>query len=296
MLVLACRNDIRQYEYLKKNDDFRNSISKGNFIELYNGFTYYEYENLNNENLIVFIHGFSVPSYIWDNTYYEAINRGYAVLRLDLFGRGYSDNPNVHYNDELFSNQVLELLDKIKIHQKINLIGLSMGGRVISIVAEKAPNIINRLIFVSGAGLHDLGLTPDTSIITNKEISNFIKKNYKTIAKGQLEDFKYPERFFGWDEKYQQLLKYKGFARSLISTRKNFYSIDLVHQKIAQMSFPQYAIWGEDDKVLPLDMITIKIDTLLPSLKLHVIEDSGHLPHMEQVEKFNDILFNKILN
>ncbi len=64
----------------------------------------------------------------------------------------------------------------------------------------------------------------------------------------------------------------------------------------ADYSFPQYAIWGADDTVLPLKMITEKMDLLFPSLKLFIIKDSGHLPHMEQIKKFNEIFFNAIIN
>ena len=57
-------------------------------------------------------------------------------------------------------------------------------------------------------------------------MNNFIKNNYPTISKGQLLDFKYPENFKGWDNKYENLLQYEGFARALISTRKNHVNLD----------------------------------------------------------------------
>jgi pimeloyl-ACP methyl ester carboxylesterase len=56
-----------------------------------------------------------VPSYIWNKTYYSAKEKGFKVVRLDLYGRGYSDNPNVNYTDELFARQVIELLDDLEI-------------------------------------------------------------------------------------------------------------------------------------------------------------------------------------
>ena len=34
----------------------------------------------------------------------------------------------------------------------------------------------------------------------------------------------------------------------------------------------------------------------MPKLKLYIIQDAGHLPHMEQTNNFNNIFFNKILN
>jgi len=295
IVFISCSSSAVKYEYIEKNDAFRKSINSGYFSLLSKGYTYYEYNNLSHEEIIVLIHGFSVPSYIWDETYYESVKRGYSVLRMDLFGRGYSDNPDVLYNDELYANQVLELLDELKIDKKINLVGLSNGGRVVSKIAENNSDRIKRLIYVAPAGFHNFKLKPDTTEITEDEIASFISDRYKTIAKGQLEDFKEPSKFKGWDTKYESLLKYKGFARALISTTKNNYSLDTINQKIGKSDLPQYAIWGDHDKVLPLNTVQGKITRIMPNLNLFIIKDSGHLPHKEKFDDFNNIFFNKIL-
>ena len=295
IIFFSCSSYEVKYEYIEKNDTFRKKIDSGNFSLLTHGYTYYEFDNINNEEIIVLVHGFSVPSYIWDETYYESIRRGFGVLRMDLFGRGYSDNPDVIYNDELYANQVLELLDELKIDKKINLVGLSNGGRVVSKIAENNSDRIKRLIYVAPAGFHNPKLKPDTTEITEDEIASFISDRYKTIAKGQLEDFKEPSKFKGWDTKYESLLKYKGFARALISTTKNNYSLDKINKKIGRSNLPQYAIWGDYDKVLPLNNVREKIERIMPNLNLFIIKDSGHLPHKEKSDDFNNIFFNKIL-
>ena len=296
IVFISCSSPAVKYEYIEKNETFRKSINSGYFSLLSKGYTYYEYNNLSQDEIIVLIHGFSVPSYIWDETYYESIKRGYSVLRMDLFGRGYSDNPDVLYNDELYANQVLELLDELKIDKKINLVGLSNGGRVISKIAENNSDRIKRLIYVSPAGFHNPKLKPDTSGVAEIEIASFISNRYKTIAKGQLDDFKEPSKFQGWDTKYEELLKYKGFARALISTTKNNYSLDTINQKIGASDLPKYAIWGDYDKVLPLNKVQGKITRIMPNLNLFIIKDSGHLPHKEKFDDFHNIFFNKILS
>ena len=296
IVFISCSSPAVKYEYIEKNEAFRKSINSGYFSLLSKGYTYYEYNNLSHDEIIILIHGFSVPSYIWDETYYESVKRGYSVLRMDLFGRGYSDNPDVLYNDELYANQVLELLDELKIDKKINLVGLSNGGRVISKIAENNSDRIKRLIYVAPAGFHNTKLKPDTSEVTETEIASFISNRYKTIAKGQLDDFKEPSKFQGWDTKYEELLKYKGFARALISTTKNNYSLDMINQKIGASDLSQYAIWGDYDEVLPLNKVQDKINRIMPNLNLFIIKNSGHLPNKEQFDDFNNIFFNTILS
>jgi pimeloyl-ACP methyl ester carboxylesterase len=229
-------------------------------------------------------------------TYNEAKGRGYGVIKLDLYGRGYSDNPDIIYNDRLFGDQVIELLDSLKINKKITLVGLSNGGRVISNIASRYYNRIEKLIYVSPSGFHDKNKAPDKSKVTDKEVDDFIKEKFPTLAKGQLSDFKYPENFAGiWDLKYEELLKYKGFARAILSTAKNNYLLDEVNSKIGKTDLPVFAIWGDSDAVLPFEEIENKILKIMPKLKLFIIEDSGHLPHMEQTNTFNRIFFDKIL-
>ncbi len=292
--VIGCNTHDIKYESIEKNDSFRNSVQTGEFALLKDGHTYYEYKNLDHDEIMVLIHGFSVPSYIWDETYYEAIDRGFGVIRLDLYGRGYSSNPDVIYNDELYANQVVGLLDYLQVSQKVNFAGLSNGGRVISKIAIKYPERVKRLIYVAPGGFHGDKSLPDTTPVSDEDIKTFIATNYPTIAKGQLQDFKYPRRFKGWDKKYEELLKYKGFARALISTSRNNFVLDDINSQIGQSEIPQFAIWGDSDTVLPLNEVRNKLSELMPNLKLFVIQDSGHLPHKEQFVNFHSILFNKI--
>lgn len=295
LCLISCTGDNKKYEYIEKNETFRQTVKTGHFVKLSQGFTYYESEDLNNEDVIVFIHGFSVPGYIWDETYYEAIKRGFGVLRLDLFGRGNSDNPDVAYTDALFADQVVELLDALNITQKITLVGLSNGGRVISKFMENYSDRIKNLIYVSPAGFHVPETTYINKDVSDDEVSFFVKNYYGSLAKGQMEDFKDPSKFKGWDKKYEPLLEYKGFARALLSTRKNHHVLDQINKKIGKMAVPQFAIWGDSDSVLPLKQVEEKIAKIMPNLKLFVIKDSGHLPHKEQFDAFNHIFFEEII-
>lgn len=294
ILFFSCSNINPKYEYLEKDDSFRKKITTGDFVELSHGFTYFETNNINNDEIAVFIHGFSVPSYIWDETYYESIERGLGAIRLDLYGRGNSSNPDTIYNDLLYANQVIELLDHLNIMEKVSLIGLSNGGRVISTIANLFPERVKRLVYVAPGGFHDNKTEPDKRPVLQSDVDAFIKDNYKTIAKGQMSDFKYPERFKGWDDRYEELLKFKGFANALISTSRNNYLLDDLNEQIGKTNIPQIFIWGDSDKVLPLDEVRDKLIKLMPKMKLFVIEDSGHLPHMEQKQSFDAIFFDQI--
>jgi pimeloyl-ACP methyl ester carboxylesterase len=214
-------------------------------------------------------------------------------VRLDLYGRGYSDNPNVNYTDELFARQVIELLDDLEI-EKASFLGLSNGGRVISKIADLKPNLIDKLIYVSASSFGEHIELEDKNVTAN-EINTFITKKYPSISKDQLSDFKNPENFPNWAKKYESLLKYKGFARALISTQKNHINLDLEHKEINESNMKVYTIWGDSDSVIVYNDIKEKLNKLLPNRFEYIIPESGHLPHIENQEDFENYLFGLVL-
>jgi len=289
--LFSCSNP--NYEYVLKDDAFRKTIKTGNFTELTNGFTYYEIENRFNENTLVFIHGFSVPSYIWDKTYNTAKEKGFKVVKLDLYGRGFSDNPDIDYTDELFANQVIELLQELEI-KKATFLGLSNGGRVISKLADLKPNMIEKLVYVSASSFNSHENNVNKSV-SKEDVNAFIKNRYPTISSGQLSDFKYPENYPLWDDKYEELLKFKGFARALISTVKNHKNLDLENKEISDSNKKVYTIWGDSDSVVIFNDIKGKLNKLLPNRFEYTVPNSGHLPHIENQSDFEKYLFEVVL-
>jgi len=297
ILFFSCNDSSKKYEYIIKDKAFVNGFNhteNSNIVQLSNGFTYYKLDNKETNTIpVVLVHGFSVPSYIWDPTFKLLSDNGYFVISLDLYGRGFSENVDEIYTDELFANQVIELLQKLNV-DSARFLGLSNGGRVISKIADIDPSIVEELIYVASSGFKFVDELNDKSV-SEIEVSNFIKNNYPTISEGQLLDFKYPEKHFGWDIKYEELLKYKGFAKALISTRKNHYTMDSIHIKIQNSDIPVSTIWGDSDQVVLYKNFEKRIDSILPKRKEFFILDSGHLPHMENPNEFNKILLS-ILN
>ena len=296
LIFISCSENNVEYEYIEKDESFVKNFNlqlNAEFIQLSKGFTYYKWENKDsNTTPIVLVHGFSVPSYIWDPTFDLLSENGYSVISLDLYGRGFSQNLNDDYTDELFANQVIDLIENLDI-KSVKLVGLSNGGRVISKVADLKPELVDKLIYVASSGFRVVNEAINKKV-SKKEVNDFIEKNYPTISKGQLADFKYPENHIGWDEKYEELLKYKGFARALISTRKNHYTMDSIHVKIQNSDIPVYTIWGDSDNVVVYKKFEKRIELILPKRKEFFILESGHLPHMENPIQFNEILLSII--
>lgn len=301
VLLAACTpqektSDFADPETIAKDDAFRAGVKTGSFIKLMDGYTYYEFEKANADTVIVLVHGFSVPSYIWDSTFVAAKKRGYSVLRYDTYGRGFSDNPDANYDVALFSRQLTSLLDSLQITKPITLLGLSDGGRTLSAFASQHPERIKNLVFVDAAGFNSMPTdVPAATDVTEDEVLAFKKERFPTMASGQMGDFYDSIPFKGWDKKYEEIMHFKGFAKALISTGKNRAPLDKEHRTIAASKVPVFAIWGEHDSVVKLDDIKANLLERIPNVKLFVIPAAGHLPQMEQTKLFNEILFDQII-
>ena len=295
LIFCACTSSTQSYESVEKNQDFRDAVlieNNGDYVLLSKGYTYYEEANRESTiGNIILVHGFSVPSYIWEVTFNTLKEKGYRVVMMDLFGRGNSDNPDLPQTDALRAQQVLDLMDALGIEKAV-LAGLSNGGRIISKMAALDASKIEALFYVSSSSFVDYETQIDTAV-SPEEITSFIE-TYPTRSVGQLEDFYAPEQFPEWPQKYEKLLSHKGFAKALLSTQKNLTTMDEIHQTIDSLELPVYVFWGVHDKVVVYADFDKKLKQLLPNMKEYFIEEAGHLPHMENKKVFEDYFLSSL--
>jgi pimeloyl-ACP methyl ester carboxylesterase len=126
------------------NEKTRKS-SGGSYIQLPDGITHYEVSNPEQDDIVVLVHGFSVPYFIFDPTFEFLSRSGFRTLRYDLFGRGFSDRPQTRYDIDLFVRQLADLLDALRFPRPVSLIGLSMGGPITATFTERYPERVNKL-------------------------------------------------------------------------------------------------------------------------------------------------------
>jgi pimeloyl-ACP methyl ester carboxylesterase len=292
ILFTSCQAVVNDYEYVVKNEDFRKEVinkSNGEYVELSEGYTYFEEANQESKlGSVVLVHGYSIPSYIMKTTFNSLKEKGYRVIMMDLFGRGFSDNPDLPQTDFLRANQVIELMEYRGI-ENAALVGLSNGGRIISKIADLVPNKVNSLFYVASAGFFEHEEVLDKSV-SQEEIDEFIK-GYPGLSESQKNDFFNPEKFPDWSKKYDELLTHSGFAKALISTTKNLVSLDDIHKKIYSLGIPVFTFWGRHDNVVVYDIFKDRLEEMLPNRKEFFIENSGHLPHMENQDDFEEIFF-----
>ena len=257
------------------NEAARKNVS-GKFIQLSAGTTHYEEGGTDTGKVVILVHGFSVPYHIWDGTYDSLVQAGFHVIRYDEFGRGFSDRPGITYDPLLYRTQLYDLITSLKLQAPVSLTGVSFGGAVVSDFVVHYPELIDKIILVDP--VYSFGKIDGPEIIANYKMAI----DHEKQAAGQLEDFKYPEQFPGWVDKYKVQMQYKGFRHALISTRNNYSKDSIIsnYHVLGSLQKKVLLIWGREDQTVPF-AFSDSLRKILP-VDFFPVEDARHLPYLEK--------------
>lgn len=271
---------IRRNKEKKVLTDLDRKGTPGKYIKLSQGITHYQLAGSDTGKVVVLIHGFSVPYYIWDGTFEYLVSHGFRVLRYDTYGRGYSDRPDVIYNQDLYTKQLHDLIEGLHIKAPLTLAGLSFGGPIVTTFTCKYPELVSKVILIDPVYNKNPPSEPE---FLNKF---YAITNEKERPKEQQTDFKYPQLHPDWADKYIVQMRYKGFISALISTNYNYSFLgNENYTQLNNLHKPVLLVWGKEDHTVPFNY-SDSVRKILAT-DFFAVEDAGHLPHLEQVSKVN---------
>lgn len=288
-----------EYETIELTSDVRSSLP-GEFVELSDGYVHYELVGPEDGEVVVLVHGFSAGSFVWDNNFDYLVGEGFRVLRYDLYGRGFSDRPNLRYDFDLFTRQLYELVHKLELTtRKFNLVGLSMGGGVCVIFTDLNPELVNRVSLIDPMGFSIGGYSNRIlyGLMKTPGLNRLLKRymDHEFFIESQKEDFPESMVFDNYLKKYGEQLKYKGFLRAIHSTADNlkFTGLRDAYERIGKR-VPMQLFWGEKDKTIPFHVSNEVLDAI-PSIKFQPIMNAGHQPQYSHPNEVNLQLRNFLI-
>ncbi|MCX8094989.1 MAG: alpha/beta hydrolase [Caldisericia bacterium] len=284
----------------KDIDILKDTDSK--FIRIDNFNLHYK-EYGNGDKTILLIHGFAASTFSFREIY-TPLSKDYKVYAIDLPGFGLTErvsSKNLTFNPYSRSGQVevvKRFLDKIGI-KKVIILGHSMGGAVASYFTIKYPEYVEKLIIEDGAilngimggGLLNFLKTPIGKFLWTPLVIIFINQI------SRLKDIAYYDSSIITDEvyyQYKKVLNVKNWDKGLYEIFVSQEKINL-EEKLGEINAPTLIIWGEFDKVIPLD-VGYNINKLIKNSKLEIIKNCGHVPHEEKPKEFLNIMVDFIEN
>lgn len=120
-------------------------------------------------NTYVLVHGAWQAPYVWDAVKADLESRGNQVIVVELPGHGTDQTPAHQLSLDVYRDKVIDAI--LKTPGRVILTGHSMGGMVITAVAEKVPGKISKLVYIgaflpaNGQALVDLAFSdPDSKL------------------------------------------------------------------------------------------------------------------------------------
>ena len=144
------------------------------FLALSAGTTHFRWDGLEGRPVVVLVHGYMDTMADWDAVVPVLTSAGFRVLRIDLIGHGLSDRPSGALTRERFSQQLLEVLDRLHVVRP-DLVGHSLGGAIAIDFTARHPDRVRRLAVLAPAVAVDL---PPMRVLRVPGVGQFLARTY----------------------------------------------------------------------------------------------------------------------
>ncbi|PLS15725.1 alpha/beta hydrolase [Bacillus sp. M6-12] len=242
-----------------------------------NEFYYEEFHHSNTAPTLVLLHGFLSSTFSYRRLI-PYLTASYNVISIDLppFGQS-GKEQRFMYSYENLAKTVISLLERLGIRYSV-LVGHSMGGQIALHMIRQQPELFGSCILLCSSGYAP---KVNQGIILSSYIPFFhiyvkrwlaktgIEKNLQNVVHNH--DLIDQEMVDGYLQPFLKDDIFRGLARFI-----RHHKGDLSEAALKKIKTPCLLIWGEHDKVVPLQTGK-RLHEDLPNSKLIVIEDTGHL-------------------
>jgi len=248
-----------------------------------------EYGTGPGKGAIVLLHGYASSIEWWGDVAPKlADETGRKVVAIDLVGHGGSESPldSDAYGAQGQALAVGRALAALSLSNVV-LVGHSMGGHIATLVAQREPDVIDRVVVIDtfgAAGLRDIGPLKDAACwpiigpaVDRLRAFDVVTKS--SLQKGFAADYEVP--VFAYRSLKQMIQR--GVCDSTAGDEMN--AKRPVALQLAQLGMPVKVIWGARDVLTPTaaNVAEYREAGLTPE----IVQGAGH---SVQVERPDDVV------
>ena len=243
---------------------------------------------------LVLIHGFISSTLIWSQVFLPLADAGFRVIAIDLPGYGYSDKPNDgRYTIDAQAHAVVSLMDRLGL-EEATIVGASYGGAIAATIALDYPERVSRLVLVGAVSSDE----PRKKLLLRilrlpliGDIATPLFLGSSWVLRKRMEQM-YRRIGTALDERMlaarHHLLATANTHRAMIRTVRRW-NANRIQREAHLIRQPTLIAWGEDDTHIPLSE-AFRLRDAIPSARLIVFRNCGHLPPTEYPEKFVEVV------
>ncbi|WP_257009870.1 alpha/beta fold hydrolase [Evansella halocellulosilytica] len=232
---------------------------------------------LNGKPPILLIHGFLSSTYTY-NRLIPLLEKSFSIVAIDLPGFGRSEkSTSFIYSYEKYGELVSACMDYFHFDQ-VTIVGHSMGGQIALNVSKLVPERVNKLILLCSSGYlkkaNKLLIYSSYLPFFHHLVALHVKKKG---VKASLQNVLYNHELITEEmmTEYKRPFLEKAFYKSLVRLLR-YREGDLTTEQLKAIQIQTLLLWGEEDKVVPLE-IGKRLVQDLPNAQLIKFKNAGHL-------------------
>jgi pimeloyl-ACP methyl ester carboxylesterase len=249
--------------------------------------------------VVVLVHGITSTSATWERVM-PALAKRFTVIAPDLLGHGGSAKPRGDYSLGAYASGVRDLLIALG-HDRATFVGHSLGGGVAMQLAYQFPERCERLVLIDSGGLGpEVNMLLRSATLPGAEFVLPLLASEPLLNAGRGVG-----RFFGRlglrvhtdiaeMARGHASLAERDARAAFVHTLRTI--IDPTGQRVnandrlyLAEEVPFLIIWGRRDRIIPVAHAHIAHERV-PSSRLEIFEDAGHFPHVDEPQRFIEVL------
>jgi pimeloyl-ACP methyl ester carboxylesterase len=248
---------------------------------------------------VLFIHGLLGSNRNWAHLV-RKLSTGHRVLAPDLFGHGASSKPMGDYSLGAHAATLRDLLDVLGI-DRVALVGHSLGGGIALQFCYLFPERVDRLVLVSSGGL-GRSVSPLLRSATLPGAEWVLPLIASSWVRGRVEAVGQAFGRIGLRASSDVTEAWHGFTslgdadsrRAFLATTRSV--IDPGGQTVTALDhlpmavdLPTLIVWGTRDRMIPTWHAT-RAQQAIAGSRVELFEGAGHFPHLDEPERFAQVL------
>ena len=218
------------------------------------------------------------------NLQVEALKDKYRVITYDIRGHGKSDAGNDVFTIDLFVNDLINLMETLKIDNAI-LCGLSMGGYIALNAMGKYQERFDALILCDTQCIADTLEAKEKRI---KAIESIRKTGVEKYADESIKNLFASGSFITKKKEISAVREMilKTSEQSLCNTLLALSGRNETCNILSRIKIPVLIMVGKEDKITPPASALFMHERIKDSM-LKILENAGHLSNLESPHEFN---------
>ncbi|WP_436490005.1 alpha/beta fold hydrolase [Chitinophaga sp. ARDCPP14] len=290
LLLTAAFLFIKQGQETAPLNERTRKSAPGQFIRLAQGNVHYSLAGPDTARLLVLIHGGGCSGMeVWKYNIPYLLSKGYRVLSYDLYGRGYSDRPETAYDLGLYREQLTALLDTLQLRQPFDMIAMSMGAPIGLDYAASHPKRVKQIILLGPAASGDL---QPSKLLHIPVVRDVLMSGYwyPRSVENQRKEFVNQPLFNNYAERLKYFMNFRGYKRITLSSWMHMLNQSQLYLLEKIPAGKMLLIYGKQDPFFPKEKLS-SYTALYPTLEVHEVDSAGHMPHFEQPQEVNEMMW-----